>query len=203
MTPAAMSTESRKPSQTPTHQSPAPQTPSPDTQPHPSGAAHHSGPRKLSLVVYSGAFSRVHYALVLASAAAAVGTPATLFFTMEAAQFLRRAHADGTPGWRFLPAVPGGPAVSAASEAAGGAPVGYDAISAGAVDDDYASRGVATLEELLLACAALGVRFMVCEMGLRVIGLEMTALRADLLITEGGVVSFLADASENGAMMFI
>ena len=67
--------------------------------------------------------------------------------------------------------------------------------SAGAVDDDYARRGVASLEELLLACAAFGVTFMVCEMGLKVIGLEAAALRADLNIAEGGVVSFLADAS--------
>lgn len=50
-------------------------------------------PDRLSLVVFSGDFARVHYALVLASAAAAVGTPATLFFTMDACRLL-------TPGWR-------------------------------------------------------------------------------------------------------
>jgi peroxiredoxin family protein len=172
-----------------------------------------SPPDKLSLVVLSADFTRVHYALVLASAAAAVGTPATLFFTMDAARFLQKPSADGTPGWRSVPAVGPGvgpgispafsPAAAAIAEAARGAPAGEDATSAGAVDDVYAGRGVATFEELLLACAALGVTFMVCEMGLRVIGLEASALRADLKIAEGGVVSFLADASEHGAMLFI
>ena len=41
-------------------------------------------PDKLSIVVYSGKFDEVHYALVMASAAAAVGRPVTLFFTMDA-----------------------------------------------------------------------------------------------------------------------
>jgi peroxiredoxin family protein len=153
------------------------------------------GPRKLSLVVYSGSFDKVHYALVLASAAAAVGTPATLFFTMDAARFLQKPLADGTPGWRSLPARPGEPAA--------GLPAVQDGPTAGAADDDYEKRGVATFEELLSACAAFGVTFMVCEMGLRVIGLDVSALREDLKIAKGGVVSFLADASERGAMMFI
>lgn len=167
-------------------------------QSHPSSP---SAPTKLSLVVYSGTFSRVHYALVLASAAAAVGTPATLFFTMEATRFLGKPHADGTPGWRVLPAgPPAGPAEPAGLATGGGA---ASMPSAGGVDDAYAERGVATFEELLLACTAFGVTFMVCEMGLKAIGLKATALREDLNIVEGGVVSFLADASEKGAMLFI
>ena len=167
---------------------------------------HGPGPHKLSLVVYSGAFSRVHYALVLASAAAAVGTPATVFFTMGAAYYLQKPRADGTPGWRSLPAGGQGPAVSTASTASGaarGEAAGHDALWAGTVDDHYAERGAATFEELLLACSAFGVTFMVCEMGLRVIGLEASALRTDVNIREGGVVSFLADACEHGAMLFI
>lgn len=182
-----MSTEPRKPAQ---------------SAPHEHGLVHHAGPRKLSLVVYSGGFSRVHYALVLASAAAAVGTPATVFFTMGAAHYLRKPQADGTPGWRSLPAIGQEPVMSAAAAAASEAS-GHHALCAGAVDDQYAERKAATFEELLLACAAFGVTFMVCEMGLRVIGLEASALRTDVSITQGGVVSFLADASEHGAMLFI
>ena len=39
-------------------------------------------PEKLSIVVFSGDFDKIHYALVMASAAAAIDIPATLFFTM-------------------------------------------------------------------------------------------------------------------------
>jgi peroxiredoxin family protein len=164
--------------------------PSPPDQPE----AKPLGPRKLSLVVSSGAFAKVHYALVLASAAAAVGTPATLFFTMDAARFLQKPLADGTPGWRCLPA---------REPAAGGVTARQDDPASRSHRRPRRKRGVGTFEELLSACAAFGVTFMVCEMGLRVIGLDVSALREDLTIAKGGVVSFLADASDHGAMMFI
>jgi len=146
-------------------------------------------PDRLSLIVYSGTFERVHYALVLASAAAAVGIPATLFFTMEACRALLAPGDDGAPAWRKLPAGEGEDAER-----------GH---SAGAVDDRNTARGVAGFDELLSACAELGVRFMVCEMGLRAKGLTRESLRTDLPIEEGGVVTFLNDASRAGAMLFI
>jgi hypothetical protein len=44
---------------------------------------------------------------------------------------------------------------------------------------------------------------MVCEMGLRAVGLEGQPLRDDIPLEEGGVVTFLNDASNDGAMIFI
>jgi peroxiredoxin family protein len=140
-----------------------------------------SGLEKLSLLVLSGTYERVHYALVLASSAAAIGKPATLFFTDQALRALRRAEADGAPGWRSL---------SAAAGADGGA-----------VDEDLRARGVAGFEELLSACVELGVRFIACEMGLRAMRLEPSALRSDVPIEVAGVVTFLGDASPGGAML--
>ena len=96
-------------------------------------------PERLSLIVYSGTFERVHYALVLASAAAAVGIPATLFFTMEASRALLRLGDDGAPAWRRLPA--------------GESEDGERGHLGGAVDDRNLARGVAGFEELLSACA--------------------------------------------------
>ena len=140
-----------------------------------------ASPDKLSLVVFSGDFERVHYALVVASSAIATNTPATLFFTMEACRALEKAGAE--PAWRALPA-------------AGGR-------TGGEADDAFALAGVATFEELLSSCVELGVRFMVCEMGLRAMGLDRSALRDDVPFETGGVVSFLNDASPGGAMVFI
>ena len=139
------------------------------------------GADKLSLLVLSGAFERVHYGLVLASAAAAVGKPVTLFFTDRALRALRGADAEGVPGWRSLSACEGA--------------------SGGAVDDDFRARGVAGFEELLSACVELGVRFIACEMGLRAMRLQPSALRSDVPIEVAGVVTFLGDASAGGAML--
>lgn len=124
---------------------------------------------KLSLVVFSGDFERVHYALAMAAGAAASNRAVTLFFTMGAA----RALVD----WRTLPGA--------------------------AADESLLAKGLAGFEELLEACVALGVTVMVCEMGLRAAGIDAASLRSDVPVTAGGIVTFLADASANGAMLFV
>lgn len=152
--------------------------------PKPPDDIPNTAPEKLSVIVFSGDFTRVHYALVLASSAAAVGKAATLFFTMEACRALRKPDEAGMPGWRSIPGDERGR-------------------SGGAVDDDFAAKGVATFEELLAATVAMGVRFLVCEMGLRAMGLARAELREDVPLQEGGVVTFLNDASRDGAIVFV
>ena len=126
-----------------------------------------ASPDKLSLIIQSGAYDRVHYALVLASAALAVGKPVTLFFTMGGTRAL-------TAGW-----------VDRSREKA------------------FAADGLATFEDLLSACQELEATFMVCELGLRAEKLDTGDLRADIPITEGSAVSFLSDASDKGAMLYV
>ncbi len=60
-----------------------------------------SSPEKLSVVVFSGAFDKVHYALAMAAAALASNRAATLFFTMAGVRALLPEDGDG-PGWRRL-----------------------------------------------------------------------------------------------------
>jgi len=126
-----------------------------------------ASPDKLSLIIQSGDYDRVHYALVMASAALAVGKPVTLFFTMAATRAL-------TAGW-----------ADDAREAA------------------FAANGLATFEELLSACSELDATFMVCELGLRAEMLSREDLRGDIRITDGSAVSFLTDASDKGAMLYV
>lgn len=147
----------------------------------------HAGPA-LALIVFSGDFARVHYALVLASTAAAIGRPATLFFAGGAVKALRKPDADGIPAWRRL--------ATAAGSSAGTA-------SAGVIDDGYARAGVATFETLIGACAALGVRFLVCEMALRVAGLDAADLRTDVSIEVTGLVTLLAAVPPGAATLMI
>lgn len=131
------------------------------------------GPDKLSIIVFDGRFDRVHYALVMASAAAATSRDATLLFSGGALTAL-------TPGgWRHL----------------AGEPERTDA--------DFKQKGVADFEALLEACRDLGVRFIACEMGLRAAGIAKEALDPDLPVEIAGVVTFLGDASKTGAMLFV
>ena len=141
-------------------------------------------PEKLSIMIYDHNFDKVHYALVIASAAAAIGRPTTLFFTMGACQVLLDTNEKGKHAWSEMPL----------SDENG---LGKER------DAFYRRSGVATFEELIEACNAFNVRFLVCEMGLRVKGLEHHVLRKDIKIERGGIVTFLNDASKNGAMLII
>lgn len=144
-------------------------------------------PEKLSIVVFSGDYDKVHYALVMASAAAAIDIPATLFFTMGATRALLHAGDADAPSWRAL----------AAGE------IGREGETGGAVDDGFKQRTVADFETLLQSCVTMGVKFMVCDMGLRAMDLEGAALRDDIPIETGGMVTFLNDARAQGQMVFV
>lgn len=143
--------------------------------PPPAGGGR-PGPASLSVVVLSGDFERVHYALVLASGALAIGTPVTLFFTLGATRALLAGPA-GRPGWHDL----------------AGDPVATDAL--------HAERGIGRFEELLAACAALGARLILCEMGVRALGVEGAALRPDLAVDVAGVVTMLATVKPGGSIV--
>jgi peroxiredoxin family protein len=139
----------------------------------------------LSVVLFAGGFDRVHYALVTASAAAATNRKVTLFFTGRALRALVHESEPGVLGWHDLD-----PADD------GSSPVARDRY--------FATHGLATFEELLEACVAMGVTVMACEMGLRALGLPPgVQLRADVPVATGGVVTFLNDAPKGGAMLFI
>ncbi len=140
-------------------------------------------PEKLSIVVFSGDFARVHYALLLASGAAAIGRAATLFFTMEAVRALTSPDDAGTPGWARLTAEGGETPLEC--------------------EQRYRAGGVAGIEDLFEACRELRVRFLVCEAGLKATGIDERDLRRDLPVEVAGAVTFLNDASARGATMFI
>src|ERR687891_815607 len=133
---------------------------------------------RLSIVLLSGSFERVHYGLCMASTAAALDRPVTLFVTLAALRALVAAEADGRPGWMGLPV---------ADE-----PAGSEVTDGGALDARNRARGVAGFEELLQACATLNIEFMACDMGLRALGLEPEALRSDLRLARGGLATLLA-----------
>ncbi len=132
---------------------------------------------RLSVLLLDGRFDRAHYALSIASSAAALDRPATLFVTLAATRALLADDGRGRPGWASLPVS----AELAEPDLADGA----------ALDARNRQRGVAGFEELLQACVALGVEVMVCEMGLRALELAADDLRDDVPIHAGGLATLL------------
>jgi predicted peroxiredoxin len=93
-------------------------------------------PRGLALALHSDAPDRLHYALVLAAAAAAIDRPTLLFFTGPSVLLATRF-----PGWQ---GIAGAKSFQARCDTA----------------------GIAGFSELLEACAALKVERLVCELAL-------------------------------------
>lgn len=122
----------------------------------------------LTIIFLSGAYRRVHFGLAMAAAALATNRPTTLFFTMEAIDAL---IAD--KGWRDLD---------------GDRPAEEQ-------DAKLAAEGVGTFEELLEGCAALGGRFIVCDMGLRAMRLAPDLLRDDIAIEIAGLATLYAESA--------
>jgi peroxiredoxin family protein len=140
------------------------------------------GDPRLGLILLSGCFDRVHYGLAIASAAAALERPVTLFATLAATRAWLADGPDGRPGWAGLPLSPD---------------LAEPGLSDGAaLDARYRAQGVGGFEELLQACAGLGVEFIACEMGLRALGVAAADLRPDLPIQRAGLATLLTRAGQ-------
>ena len=137
----------------------------------------------LALIVAAGDYERAHYALAIAATAAALDKRVTVLVTLDALAILRRPGERGVPGWHDLPST-----------------MHADAASA---DGAHQAQGIATLDELLDSCVALGVRFLACEMALRQRGFAPDALRADLGVEVAGLASLLAGIAPGGQVLAI
>lgn len=135
----------------------------------------------LAIIIHSGGFDRVHYALALAAAAAATGRPTTMLFAGRSLTALLAG--EDTPRWHALD-----------PSEDGTAPAERDA--------RLSARGVGGIEELLAAAIAVGVRFLVCEMALHSRDETDRALRADIPAHVAGLVTLLA-ASGTTTPLFV
>jgi peroxiredoxin family protein len=135
-------------------------------------------PAPLGILLISGTYERAHYALVLATAAAATARPVVLFATNAGVRAFLAARPDGSPGWTSL-AHYGGAAKR---------------------DEELRARGVAAFGELLASAKELGVRLIVCEAGLKAEGLTPEMLDDTLEGEVAGAVTFLAE-TEGGQII--
>ncbi|MEE2694253.1 MAG: DsrE/DsrF/DrsH-like family protein [Pseudomonadota bacterium] len=139
--------------------------------------------KSLSIIAFSSDFGKIHYALSTAAAASATNMSVTIMFTMGAIQAVA-THSSGTPGWEKL--------------------TDENTKAAGLVQDKVNQRnGIAGFEELLAACISMGVKFLVCEMGLKAGGIQKEQLRQDTCFEPGGLVTFLNTAEAKGNIVFV
>lgn len=136
---------------------------------------------QVSLIVFSGNFDKVYYALAMSTATLALSIPTTILFTMEAVTALKGTKKNA--GWRELS--------------------GKDGCTGEERDKHLIENGLAGFEELLASANELGAEILVCEMGLKSENISMADLRADIDYKRGGLVTFFQRSQPNSQTLFI
>ncbi len=155
---------------------------------------------KKTLVVFSGDLDKVMAALIIANGALAMGNDVTLFFTFWGLSALRsnssspvagKSLLDRMFGW-MLPRGAGRLKLSKMHMAGMGTAMMRYVMR---------SKRVDSVQALLEQARAKGARLVACSMSLDVMGLKPEELIAGVEI--GGVASFLAEADQSNATLFV
>ena len=153
---------------------------------------------RVSMVVFSGDLDRVLAAFVIATGAAAVGQQVSMFFTFWGLNALKRdTRISGKSFFEKMMAV-------MSPDASTELPVSkmnYFGVGAKMLRKMMADKNVASLEEMMAMAQELGVKMVACEMSRDVMGIGIDELIDGL--ESGGVASFLGDALDSRASLFI
>ena len=157
------------------------------------------GPKKLSLIAFSGDFDKLTAVFTLATGAAALGYEVNIFFTFWGLDAIKRRTGRAFVGKGFLPKLfgylMGGLQVAPCSR------FNFGGIGPRLFRHLMRKNRVATLEELVEAAKALGIRLYACEMAAQGLGLQKSDFIPEVKEVVG-VASFLK-LSEGGRILFI
>ena len=156
-----------------------------------------SAPLKTTIVVFSGDFDKAFATFNIANGAAASGHEVTLFFCLWGTLLLKK-RGDRFKGPNILSRMfsvmrPGGPA--------GISRMDMGRMGRWMMKKLLRDSGAATLEELMQSARDLGVRFIVCDLSLGVLGIKEDQLR--WVDTVAGAGTYIAEASESQVTLFI
>ncbi len=153
---------------------------------------------RVSMVVFSGDLDRVLAGFVVATGAAAVGQEVSMFFTFWGLNALKKqTRLAGKNLFEKMMAVmsPSSSLELPVSK------MNYFGIGAKMLRKMMQDNNVSSLEEMMELAREMGVKLVACEMSREVMGIADEEL-VDGLET-GGVASFLADALDSRATLFI
>ena len=155
---------------------------------------------KKTIVLFSGEFDKVVAAFVIANGAAAMDDEVTMFFTFWSINALRRPEKVATQGKTLLQRafstlMPRGAGRLATSHLnfAGAGPMLMKRM--------MREQKVMSLDELIASAREQGVRMVVCQMSMDIMGLKAEELIDDLEFA--GVASYLSDADDANVNLFI
>lgn len=156
---------------------------------------------KLAMVVFSGSMDKVLAALIMATGAVAMGMDAVLFFTFWGTPVLRDKNKNikgkDLMGNMFGTMLPKGATDVHLSQMKMGG------LGTAMMKSLMKKKNVASLEEMFGLAEELGVRIVICEMSMDLMGFKREEMIAYEHLEYGGVAKFLEEASTSKAQLFI
>lgn len=156
---------------------------------------------KLAMVVFSGDLDKVLAAFVIATGAVAMGMDAVLFFTFWGTPVLRDKNKSvggkdlmGNMFGAMLPKGAKDVQLSKMNMAGAGTAMMKRLMK---------KKNVASLEEMLALAEELGVRIVICEMSMDLMGFKREEMISYEHLEFGGVAKFLEEAGSSKVQLFI
>jgi len=155
--------------------------------------------KKISIVCFSGDFDKMLAAYTIATGAAATNREVTMFFTFWGLNALKKNQGHSWLGKDFLSRafnfLMGGKRNLPLSR------LNFFGASPKLMSGMMKKNNVASLDELMEAASALGIRFYACEMSMHILGVTKEDLIDDVQEVVG-VATFLNE-SEDAHIIFI
>jgi peroxiredoxin family protein len=157
--------------------------------------------RKLSMIVFSGDLDKHIASLIIATGAAAMGMEVVMFYTFWGTAALRdpkkRAKGKNLIEKMFGIMLPRGRNKTKLSK------MQMAGAGAAMIKALMKKKNVASLDEMTELAGQMGIKIVICEMSMDLMGFKMEEMIDYPGITVGGVATFLADAGESAIQLFI
>ncbi|MDJ0803108.1 MAG: DsrE/DsrF/DrsH-like family protein [Desulfobacterales bacterium] len=165
------------------------------------GIQTRSAENKLAMVVFSGDLDKVLAALVIATGAVAMGMETVMFFTFWGTPVLRDKNktvgGKDIMGNMFGAMLPKGAGDVKLSQ------MNMGGMGTAMMKSLMKKKNVASLDEMFSLAEELGVRIVICEMSMDLMGFKREEMIAYKNLEFGGVAKFLEEAGSSKVQLFI
>ena len=156
---------------------------------------------KLSMLVFSGDLDKVIAAFIIATGAVAMGMDTVMFFSFWGTSVLRdakkRVGGKDTFGKMFGTMLPKGMGQIKLSK------MNMGGMGTAMMKSLMKKKNVASLEQFLEMAEELGVRILICEMSMDLMGFKKEEMIDYKNLTYCGVAKFLEEAANSKVQLFI
>ena len=157
--------------------------------------------RKLSMVVFSGDLDKHIAAMIIATGAAAMGMEVVVFYTFWGTAALRdpkkRVGGKTLIERMFGMMLPKGRDRTKLSK------MHMAGMGTAMIKAIMKKKNVASLDEMTELAGQMGIKIVICEMSMDLMGFKIEEMIDYPGLSIGGVATFLADAGESAVQLFI